>query len=155
MSLGSGRPVFWLHDILVIAERPIDQKLAGAGIGNRAGIGAAEDLVYGHNDWLEMATQTGLIGFALFAMLQVLLLKAILRISGKERYGFLALFASVNVMMFVSNSYAWRIQVGHLYYMMLAYAELRETLKLQVEQLTMSGDRENSAAPEKFYRGTG
>jgi len=155
MSLGSGRPGLWMHDILVIAERPIDQQLAGAGIGNRAGFGVAEDQVYGHNDWLEIVTQTGLIGFGLFAMLQVLLLKAILRIPGKERYGFLALFFSVNVMMFVSNSYVWRIQVGHLYYMMLAYVELRQSLRPQVEQITMTNDQDNSATLDKFERGTG
>jgi O-antigen ligase len=111
MDLGSGRPNLWLNDILVFAERPIDAKLAGAGIGNRSGIGEAGGEVFGHNDWLDMLTQTGLIGLALFAILQILIFKKILRMEGKEKYAFLSLFIAVNLMMFVSNSYAWRIRL--------------------------------------------
>jgi O-antigen ligase len=83
------------------------------------------DETHGHNDWLEMLTQTGLIGFALFVALQILLFRAILRLDRKERFVFLAMLVAVNVMMFFSNSYAWRIQVSHLYYIILAYVELR------------------------------
>lgn len=124
MELGSNRPNIWLSDIRVFAERPIDAKLAGAGIGNRSGIGEAEGEVRGHNDWLELLTQTGLIGLALFATLQVLIFKRIRRMQGREHYAFLALFVAVNIMMFFSNSYVWRIQVSQLYYMMLAFIEI-------------------------------
>jgi O-antigen ligase len=124
MNLGSGRPSLWLNDIMVFAERPIDAKLAGAGIGNRSGIGEAGGQVFGHNDWLELLTQTGLIGLALFAALQFLIFKKLLRMEGNKKYAFLSLFIAVNLMMFVSNSYVWRIQVGHLYYMILAFIEL-------------------------------
>lgn len=61
----------------------------------------------------------------MFAVVQVLMLRAIWRLPAPDRYVFLALFGAVNVMMFVSNSYAWRIQVAHPYYMMLAFIELR------------------------------
>jgi hypothetical protein len=37
---------------------------------------------------------------------------------------FLAMFGAVSVMMAVSNSYVWRIQVSQLYYMVLAYIEV-------------------------------
>jgi O-antigen ligase len=124
MNLGSGRPSLWLNDIMVFAERPIDAKLAGAGIGNRSGISEAGGQVFGHNDWLELLTQTGLIGLALFAALQFLIFKKLLRMEGNKKYAFLSLFIAVNLMMFVSNSYVWRIQVGHLYYMILAFIEL-------------------------------
>lgn len=135
MDLGSGRPRLWLNDIMVFAERPIDEKLAGAGIGNRGG---GDAMVIGHNDWLEMLTQTGLIGLALFATLQVLILKRIFRMQGKERYVFFALFAAVNLMMFVSNSYAWRIQVSQLYYMILAFIEIPST-RVQTESTPIRG----------------
>jgi hypothetical protein len=41
-----------------------------------------------------------------------------------ERGIFIALFVSVVVMMAVSNSYIWRIQVSQLYYMILAFIEI-------------------------------
>jgi O-antigen ligase len=155
MDLGSGRPNLWLHDIRVFAERPIDAKLAGTGIGNRAGIGEAEGQVYGHNDWLELLTQTGLIGLALFATLQILIFKKILRMEAKEKYAFLALFVAVNLMMFVSNSYVWRIQVGHLYYMMLAYIEIRQTLNPEVVFTATTTNQGKSDALDRYGRGIG
>jgi O-antigen ligase len=155
MDLGSGRPNLWLNDIRVFAERPIDAKLAGAGIGNRSGIGEAEGQVYGHNDWLELLTQTGLIGLALFATLQILIFRKILRMEGKEKNAFLALFVAVNLMMFVSNSYVWRIQVGHLYYMILAYIEIRQTLIPKTAYTAITTDQGKSDALDRFGRGIG
>jgi len=155
MEVGSGRPTLWLNDIRVFAERPIDAKLAGAGIGNRLGIGEGEGQVYGHNDWLELLTQTGLIGLALFATLQILILKKILRMEGKEKSAFLALFVAVNLMMFVSNSYVWRIQVGHLYYMILAYIEIRQTLNPKVAYTAITTDQGKNDVLERHGRGIG
>lgn len=122
MDLGSGRPRFWLNDLTVYASLPLDQKLGGVGIGATR-TGNME--LYGHNDWLGMLTQTGLVGLLLYMVLQVLILRAILRMEkGKERFAFMAMFGAVNLMMLVSNSYAWRIQVSQLYYIMLAFIEL-------------------------------
>lgn len=121
LDLGSGRPRFWLNDLEIYAGLPVDQKLLGLGTG--AGFADGEQLL-GHNDWLGLLTQTGLIGVLLFLGLQLAILRAILRLPASERYFFLALFAAVNVMMAVSNSYAWRIQVSQLYYILLAFIEV-------------------------------
>jgi O-antigen ligase len=123
MDLGSGRPRIWQNEFRVFLERPIDEQLAGDGIGNRR-LEFADQTIRGHNDWLELLTQTGLVGFLLFGALQVQILRAILRMRSEERYAYLGLFAAVSVMMFFSNSYAWRIQVSHLYYMVLAFIEM-------------------------------
>lgn len=155
MNLGSGRPNLWLNDIRVFVERPIDAELAGAGIGNRSGIGEGEGHVYGHNDWLELLTQTGIIGFALFVTLQIFIFKKILRMEGQEKYAFLALFVAVNVMMFISNSYVWRIQVGHLYYMMLAFVEIRRTVTPEAADTAIAIDRGKSDVVERYGRGIG
>lgn len=155
MNLGSGRPNLWLNDIKVFAERPIDAKLAGAGIGNRSGIGEAEGQVYGHNDWLELITQTGLIGFALFATLQIMIFKKILMMKGKEKNAFFALFVAVNLMMFVSNSYVWRIQVGHLYYMILAYIEIRQTFNTKATHAAITTNQIKSDSLDRYQRDIG
>jgi O-antigen ligase len=126
MDLGSGRPRIWENEVRVFLERPIDEQLAGDGIGNRR-LEFADQTIRGHNDWLELLTQTGLIGFLIFGALQVQILRTILRMHGEERYAYLGLFAAVSVMMFFSNSYAWRIQVSHLYYMVLAFIEIPTT----------------------------
>jgi O-antigen ligase len=125
LDLGSGRGRFWLNDILVYGELPIDQQLAGVGIGARGQSLDGGEMLYGHSDWLEILTQTGLIGLSLFSVLQILILRAILKMRGGQRFGFLAMFLAVNFMMASSNSYAWRIQVSQLYYMLLAFIELR------------------------------
>jgi len=128
MQMGSGRPTRWANDIAMYAQLPIDQQIAGIGIGVRST--SEDDAVGGHSDWLRILWDTGIIGFVLFAWLQILILRAILRMRGSERHVFLALFAAVNVMMLVSNSYTLRIQVGQLYYMILAFIEIpRQRLK--------------------------
>lgn len=137
MEMGSGRPTYWLHDFMLYLDLPLDQKLAGVGIGT--GDPAADTVVeyklYGHNDWLDILTQTGLVGLLLFAMLQFLILKAILRLPREHRHLFLALYCAVIVMMFVSNSYAWRIQVSQLYYMVLAFVEISPRREASAEQV--------------------
>lgn len=135
LDVGSGRPRLWLNDIAVFGRLPIDQQIGGVGIGANEQVGDGETL-YGHNDWLGMLTQTGIVGFLLFAALQLAIFRRILQMQGKERYLFMALFAAVNVMMLVSNSYAWRIQVSQLYYMMLAFIEL-PTTRLRTTQSTL------------------
>jgi O-antigen ligase len=123
MDLGSARPRFWLNDIMVFAELPVDQKLAGTGIGNREDL-VVEGELKGHNDWLELLTQTGIVGLMLFVGLQIAIFSRIRRMPVMERGIFIALFVSVVVMMAVSNSYIWRIQVSQLYYMILAFIEI-------------------------------
>lgn len=127
VEIGSGRPLYWRHNLDLFLERPLDEKLAGAGIGYRAeSMHASQDeALDSHNDWLDLLLQTGLVGVVLFAAIQVLVLRAIWRMQGRLRFAFLALFLAVNVMMFVSNSYIWRIQVSHLYYIILAFVEVR------------------------------
>ena len=90
----------------------------------------------GHSGWLRVLLETGIIGFALFAWFQILILRAILRMRGRERYVFLALLAAVNTMMLVSNSYALRIQVSQLYYIILAFIEIPPN-RAQIEQVTV------------------
>jgi hypothetical protein len=63
----------------------------------------------------------------IFAWLQIAILRTILKLAPPEKYLFGALFGAVTIMMLVSNSYAWRIQVSQLYYMVLAYIEIRQS----------------------------
>lgn len=123
LDLGSGRPRMWLSDLQVFAALPIDRQIAGVGIGNR-GDQSADQLIYGHNDWLELMVQTGIVGVILYLTLQIFLFKAIRRVHGADRYVCLALFCAINAMMLVSNSFVWRIQVSQLYFILLALTEL-------------------------------
>lgn len=126
-KFGSGRTDYWRHNVQLFSNLPLDQKIAGVGIGNRVtpNLAKSEDILDSHNDWLEMLMQTGVVGLALFALIQLMILRAILRIEPQVRFFYLAMFAAVSVMMFISNSYAWRIQVAYPYYMLIAYVELR------------------------------
>jgi len=132
MDLGSDRPRYWLNDLTVFADLPLDRKLGGVGIGAIAEHSVGPRL-YGHNDWLQILTQTGLVGLVLFFALQAAVLRRILRSHPEERALFLALFCAVNIMMLVSNSYVWRIQVSQLYYMILAFIEIRDPRRKSAE----------------------
>jgi O-antigen ligase len=134
-AIGSGRQSFWLHNLGVYAALPIDRQLAGVGIGNRDSF-SEEDVLDSHNDWLDVLMQTGAIGVVLLAAIQLLLLRSILRMASEERFAYLAVFLAVNVMMLVSNSFVWRIQVSHLYFMLLAYIEIRSLSPAQKAQST-------------------
>ena len=152
-NLGSGRPRMWRNDLTVFASLPIDQKLAGVGIGSRFS-GETGQVLYGHNDWLELLTQTGIVGVGLFAMLQLLIFLAILRLPPeRHRYPYLALFVAVNVMMMVSNSYAWRIQVGHLYYIILAFIELNQRQEVSTAVVTNYPTAQLHGSPLRFKGG--
>lgn len=126
-KLGSGRTDYWQHNVQLFSNLPLDQKIAGVGIGNRVTPNLAKegDILDSHNDWLDMLMQTGLVGLGLFAFIQLMILRAILRMESQIRFVYLAMFVAVSVMMFISNSYAWRIQVAYPYYMLIAYVELR------------------------------
>ncbi len=123
-ELGSGRLGFWSKNLEIFGSLQLDQQLAGIGIGAQK-----DRSVYGiwdsHNDYLDILVQTGIVGLALFAVLQVALLRSVLRIKGAERNVYLALFVAVAVMNFVSNSYVSRFGLAQLYYIVLAYVEIR------------------------------
>jgi O-antigen ligase len=124
---GSGRPLIWMNQIKAFAELPIDKQLAGIGIGNSLENEAMGDFLWldSHNDFLRVVFQTGVIGFLLFAALQLAILQKILSLeSSKGRYAFLALYAAVAVMNFFSNSYVARFGLAQMYYLVIAYIEL-------------------------------
>ncbi|WP_320175160.1 O-antigen ligase family protein [Maridesulfovibrio sp.] len=129
-QFGSGRPMIWKHNIETYAAQPLDGILAGVGVGSvtshineRQKVG---DVLNSHNDFLDVLTQTGLIGFILFIVFQLCLLQKIRLLEGRERYAFLALFLAVTFMNFVSNSYVTRFGLGQMFYALLAYIELPE-----------------------------
>ena len=111
-----------------------DEWLAGVGIGHRTHF-EANDVWNSHNDFLEVMIQTGIIGFVIFMVIQLLFLRQILRMRGQEKYLFLALFVAVSAMNFMSNSYVARFSVGQIYYMLMSYvgsiAERRAHKRLQ------------------------
>jgi O-antigen ligase len=148
-AIGSGRQTFWVHNLQLYASLPIDRQLAGVGIGNRDRF-STENVIDSHNDWLDVLMQTGAVGLLLLLALQILILKAILRVPGHEKYAFLSVYLAVIVMMFVSNSYVWRIQVGHIYYIMLAYIEIRQTSSTEVKHTVITTDHEKNDALSKY-----
>jgi O-antigen ligase len=148
-ELGSSRPQYWMHDFLLYLRLPLDQKLAGIGIGtgDPAADTVVEHKLYGHNDWLDVLTQTGLVGLLLFLVLQICIFKAILRLPAKERYVFLAMFFAVLAMMSVSNSYVWRIQVTQLYYILLGFIELKH----RKDTVDTPANETLAASPKRAY----
>lgn len=123
-DLGSGRPELWAENLSVFASLPLDKQIAGAGIGsNKRGV-TADGPVDSHNDYMDLLVETGVVGLALFLAFQLLLLSAIWKTTGMERYVFLGVWMAVFVMNFVSNSYVSRFGLAQMFYLVLAYLEL-------------------------------
>lgn len=124
-DLASGRPKIWEAHWNMLMSAPLDKKLAGIGVGNRAALVNNPLGVWSsHNDWLELLVQTGFVGAALYLAIQIALFMRILRIPGEERYVFLVIFFAVAVMNFVSNSYVTRFGLAQLYFLLMAYVEI-------------------------------
>lgn len=125
-ELASGRPRMWKQNLDEFVRQPIDRQLAGVGIGNWVGNEHSDlqEIVESHNDLLEILMETGVVGLIIFSALNVTLLRAILRMNGHEKHLFLAIFAAVLVMDFVSNSYVTRFGLAQMYYFVMAYVEL-------------------------------
>lgn len=121
-ELGSGRLRIWSGNLEYFVRLPIDRQIAGVGLGNNEANPIGLD---SHNDYLNLLLQTGVVGFILFAAIQVLLLRAILQLPRKDRNVFLALFIAVALMNLLSNSYISRFGLGQMFYMIMAYVELR------------------------------
>lgn len=123
-ELASGRPRIWSNNLHIFMNLPLDRQLAGAGIGNKNAYGGTEGITDSHNDWLDVFMQTGFVGFSMYIALQFLFLRKILRLSGKEKYVFLAVFVAVAVMNLVSSSYVNRYGLAQLYYILMSFVEL-------------------------------
>jgi len=131
--IGSGRPYIWGHNLTVFSELTFDRQLAGVGIGNRDKIFSEqqgnENIWNSHNDFLEVMMQTGVVGFLLFAWLQLLVYRRIRALPSRDMYPFLAIFLTVVFMNFASNSYVVRFSVGQMFYMLLAYIESKSVIQ--------------------------
>jgi O-antigen ligase len=125
--IASGRPVFWENNLKLFAGLSFDRQLAGVGIGNKEGeaVYTGEGFMDSHNDFLEVLIHTGIVGFVLFLAMQIVFFRAILRLNGAVKYGFLAFFLAIAIMNFSSNSYISRFGLGQMYYIVLAYVGLR------------------------------
>lgn len=128
MSYGSNRPAIWKRQMAEFLDLPLDRQLAGIGIGNTLAEQTGQyDYILEkdtHNDFLRVMVHTGLVGFALFVALQVLLLKRVLTIDCSAKWAFLALFGAVTIMNLASNSYVSRFGLAQMFYLLMAYVEL-------------------------------
>ncbi|MCG3203045.1 MAG: hypothetical protein NFCOHLIN_02962 [Gammaproteobacteria bacterium] len=131
---GSGRPLIWQHNLRIFANLPIDQKIAGVGIGNYLtdpfrDIDAADKITSehvwnSHNDYLEMLMEIGVIGLLLTMWLYAVIAKRVLQIERRARIVFLGLLVAVGVMNVLSNSYIARFGLAQMFFMVLTYIDI-------------------------------
>ena len=144
-ALASGRPTFWTHNLELFGNLPLDRQLAGVGIGFNRLPGFLDS----HNDLLDVLIQTGVVGFLLFAALQVIVFLRLGQLPKSERYLFRALFVAVLAMNLGSNSYVARFGLAQMYYLVMARIETRKS-SVQVATYGLNGvateTRESSGA---------
>ena len=126
---GSGRIAIWTHNWDIYSELPLHRKVMGIGIGNKHGTATWKDSDIkeqawdSHSDWIQVFMATGPLGLVFMVGIFVSLFKSILRIPGREKYAYIAFFASVVVMNAASNSYFARFPLAQMFYMIMVYAE--------------------------------
>lgn len=128
-KFGSGRPYIWKHNLIEFSMQPIDEIMAGVGVGNtwshtKKKSDVVGEMLNSHNDFLDVMMQTGVIGLLLFLSFQWCILRKILDLEGKRRFVFLGLFFAVTLMNFASNSYITRFGLGQMFYSIICYVEL-------------------------------
>lgn len=119
--IGSGRPSFWINNLDLFTDLPLDRQLAGAGVGHNRLAGFIDS----HNDILDLLIQTGIIGLGIYLALQIVMLKRLLQLRGIEKHMFVALFAAVLLMNLASNSYIARFGLAQMYYLVIAFVDIR------------------------------
>lgn len=127
---GSARPKIWASQIKAFLGLPIDQQLAGIGIGNNLARDASGEDSWilskdTHNDFFHVMVHTGIVGLLLFVVLQVAILRKIVTMDSSLKSAFFAIFAAVTIMNVVSNSYVSRFGLAQMLYLVLSYIELR------------------------------
>ena len=75
-ELGSGRLRIWGGNLEYFSQLPIDRQIAGVGAGNNEAARGLDS----HNDFLNLFIQTGVVGFTLYAAIQLLLLRSIMQL---------------------------------------------------------------------------
>lgn len=119
--IGSGRPAFWKNNLDLFADLPLDRQLAGAGVGHNRLAGFIDS----HNDILDLLIQTGIIGLSIYLALQIVILRRLLQLRGMEKHMFVALFTTVFIMNLASNSYIARFGLAQMYYIVIAFVDIR------------------------------
>lgn len=124
MEIGSGRPQIWLNNWNVYLALPIDEQLAGVGIGSNRGSVTQEGIRDSHNDYIDILVQTGAVGLFLFLGLHIVLLRAVLRMPSRQKYVFLAAFLAVSITNVLSNSFLARFGLNQMYWLLMSYVEV-------------------------------
>lgn len=131
-NLGSGRPRMWMNNLEVYINLPIDQIVAGAGIGNVDANDGTSEIVLSHNDYITVLVQTGIVGFVLYMGIQLLMLQRIIGMRGREKFAFAAMFLAVVAISIGVNAYVTRTALGQLYFFVMSYLEIAERRKQRV-----------------------
>jgi O-antigen ligase len=141
-AIGSGRKSMWTWALEFWRRAPLLNQLTGMGVtywdasvarpGRMPRFGAFFDGTLPpwpdpHNDWLYILLSLGLIGLAIFVGLFGAILRAILRIRGKEKFALLGLFLAVMFMNVLSNSYIVRFQMFQMFLMLMVYVDLKSS----------------------------
>lgn len=143
-ELGSGRARIWKHNLTLFSDMPLDRQIAGVGIGNKVLFGSKEGVLDSHNDYLDIMMQTGIVGLLLYTGIQIALVLATLKIPGREKHIFLAIYLAVAIMNFASNSYITRSGMAQLFYLAVAYVELNRRREVEKTAEVIPGHVWNS-----------
>jgi len=129
-NAGFGRTAIWERNLNNWLNVPIENKIAGVGIGNWVGnrvpkpSDGFQQLNNSHNDWLSVTMESGIVGLIIILGLYMAIFRTIWRFGGRERYAFIAFFLAVSAMNMLSNSYISRVPLAQMFYMLLVYVEI-------------------------------
>lgn len=130
-AIGSGRPRIWMHNLLEFNKLPLERQIIGAGVGNTVPIftwaGAGNDSIWSsHNDYLYLLMHTGFVGFVIYLVFQLAILKKILEFKSSESWVFLAAFIAVLIMNISTNAYISRYPLAQMYLLIFVFMDMKQ-----------------------------
>ena len=121
----SGRIFIWEHNIELFLESDFDRKLMGHGLGvvSSSVIGAGREIWSSHNDYLHVLMALGIIGFVLYFLIFLLLLKDayVSQIDKRTKFFYYGIIISMIAMNFASGVTLYQVGISQQFWMVMGF----------------------------------
>jgi O-antigen ligase len=129
----SGRIFLWEHNINLFLESDFDKKLLGHGLGvvSSSVFGTRHEIWASHNDYLQVLMATGTIGFVLYILIYLILLKDVYlsNIDKSKKFFYYGVIISIIVMNFASGVTLLQVGISQQFWMVMGFFYIYRDLK--------------------------
>jgi O-antigen ligase len=130
----SGRLSLWEHNIKLFLESDFDRKLMGHGLGvvSSSVYGTRHEIWASHNDYLQVLMALGIIGFVLYILIYLVLLKDVYlsNINKSKKFFYYGAIISIIAMNFASGVTLLQVGISQQFWMVMGFFYIFRDLKV-------------------------